>query len=139
MVENVRAPRPPPILGSRRSECYASGVGHEGPDERRRHARVPASCTAWLWLGDITLHCPVVNLSAGGLQVRAPLRFGLGSIVDLAFDLGPDHGTVRGRGRIAWSQGVGPEGAEPTSHTTGVELTDLVAGREGLDRYLQAS
>ena len=107
--------------------------------ERRRYPRVPTTRDCWIAHDNVTVQCPVEDVSEGGLRLRSPVNLETGTPVDVILDLGGSHGCLWAAGRVAWTE-EDPEAPEHgPSHATGVELTHLRHGATSLLGFLLVS
>lgn len=74
--------------------------------EKRRHPRRQVSVRCWLEDGRQTIYARVHDLSLGGLSMRVPLPFSLGSEIDVALTFAGTPGgllvPVRAVARVVW-------------------------------------
>jgi CheY-like chemotaxis protein len=77
--------------------------------ERRRFFRHPVSLPVTLMDGETEQHAKIINLSEGGMAVRAskPVKHSAG--IDFAFELGLGA-VIKGKGLVAWTSSEGMAG-----------------------------
>ena len=104
--------------------------------ERRQDPRCEARLQAWVWCGEVTLDASVLNVSRGGLYVKAPAKLARGSEVSVDLRLGEKLGSLHARAVVAWTGGPVEMEPECDCKSMGLRFTNVSTGESQLHALL---
>jgi len=101
-------------------------------NERRRYQRFAVRCRCWLESDGTSLFAQTADVGLGGLFLRTAVPLTQGARVQVTLEFGRDGQRVVADGLI--SRHVRPRSG--SRHGMGLELLDIVNGRQHLERLL---